>query len=195
MSSRFALAAAAFTAALTVVTHAADRPSFPSVPVEIAVPAGVRPFFVAHAAGTQNYICAPAATPGGLDWLAIGPQATGFDREGDQVLTHYLSKNPFQNGALHATWQHSRDTSAVWAAKLAGSSDPAYVAAGAVEWLLLAVTGAQDGPAGGDKVSRARYIQRVNTAGGVKPPSTDCTAATVTTRRLVDYTADYYFFR
>src|SRR5215216_5521720 len=49
-------------------------------------------------------------------------------------------------------WQHSRDTSTVWAkVALDGSStDPAFVAAGAIPWLLLDVVGVQEGPSGGD---------------------------------------------
>ncbi len=59
----------------------------------------------------------------GVDWFFIGPQATVFDADVQQILTHYQSKNPFRGDALHATWQDSDDTSAVWAVKRAGSSD------------------------------------------------------------------------
>ena len=38
-------------------------------------------------------------------------------------------------------------------------------------------------------------IQRINTQGGVKPPSTECTPATLNTRRFVPYEADYYFYK
>ena len=74
-----------------------------------------------------------------------------FDDYGQQILTHFQSTNTFNANAIEATWQHSRDTSAVWAAKVKGSSDPAYVAPGSIDWLLLRVTGAQaagGGPAG-----------------------------------------------
>jgi hypothetical protein len=154
-----------------------------------------KPFFAGHAVGTQNFICAPAATASGVDWLFIGPQATVFDGDASQTVTHFQSKNPFQDGAIQATWQHSRDTSAVWAVKMFGSTDPNYVATGAIEWLLLDVTGAQVGPAGGDKLAKAAFIQRVNTVGGLKPPSSECTRATLNTRKLVYYEADYFFYR
>jgi hypothetical protein len=181
-------------AALSAALNADERITPPAVPIDIEVDAGYKPFFAAHAVGTQNYICAPAATPSGLDWLFIGPQATLFDALGEQVATHYQSGNPERSGAIQATWQHSRDTSGVWATKYKGSTDPAYVAPGAIEWLLLQVTGQQTGPTAGDKLSRARFIQRVNTVGGVKPASADCTAATLNTRKLVPYEADYYFY-
>ena len=175
--------------------RAADRIVPPAVPVEIEVQAGFKPFFVARAYGTQNFICAPANTESGLDWFFIGPQATGFDAELEQVLTHFQSKNPIRGDAVHATWQHSRDSSAVWATRLNGSLDARYVAPGAIEWLLLQVTGDQLGPHGGNKLAGTKFIHRVNTVGGVKPPSAECNTGTINNRRLVDYEADYYFYR
>ena len=186
-------AALLFTIALSGAAHAADRITPPSVPSEIEVPAGYKPFLVGHAVGTQNYICAPAATNTGLGWLMIGPQATVFGGDFQQFLTHYQSENPFM-AEINATWQHSRDTSAVWAKRFFGSSDPRYVAPDAIEWLLLRVTGAQLGPTGGDKLASTAFIQRVNTIGGMKPPASECTATTVNTRKLVSYEADYYFY-
>jgi hypothetical protein len=189
---------AALAAALTIVASSAVRGDEqiipPSVPGDIAVGEGFKPFFVAHAVGTQNFICAPAPG-GGLDWLFIGPQATIFDGEGEQVLTHFQSRNPFRNDQLHAAWQHSRDSGAVWATRSNGSLDPLYVAPGAIEWLLLEVTGAQAGPTGGDKLIGAKFIHRVNTIGGVKPPTADCTPGIINQRRLVYYEADYYFYK
>ena len=69
--------------------------------------------------------------------------------------THFQSRNPQRNNAIQATWQHSRDTSAVWATRRDGSLDANYVAPGAIEWLLLDVSGAQLGPTAGDKLSTA----------------------------------------
>jgi hypothetical protein len=186
--------ALAFTIAVSGAAHAADRITPPSVPGDIEVPAGYRPFLVGHAIGTQNYICAPAVAGIGVEWLMIGPQATVFNEEFLQILTHYQSKNPL-TAEIHATWQHSRDTSAVWAKKLFGSSDPDYVAEDAIEWLLLQVTGSQLGPTGGDKLAATAFIHRVNTVGGLKPPASECTAASVNSRKLVSYEADYYFYQ
>ena len=176
------------------VPDAAGRIVPPAVPAGLEVDAGLKPFFVTHAVGTQNYICAPANTTAGVDWVFIGPQATGFGAALEQVVTHFQSKNPQQSDALHATWQHSRDSSAVWATRVNGSLDPNYVAPGAIEWLKLQVTGQVLGPTGGDKLFTAKFIHRVNTVGGVKPPLADCAPATFNTRRLVYYEADYYFY-
>jgi hypothetical protein len=184
----------ALTIALSGAAHA-DQVNRPVVPANIDPGAGYKPFLAGHAIGTQNYICALAATPTGLDWLPIGPQATLFNEDFEQILTHFQSKIPYEGDALYATWQHSRDTSAVWAKKFTGSTDPLYVAPGAIEWLLLDVTGAQAGPTGGDKLAATKYIQRVNTVGGVKPHAAECTASTINTRKLVFYEADYYFYK
>ena len=199
MSGKTAGLVASLTITLSGALQAQNQITPPAVPVEIEVPAGFKPFFAGHAIGTQNFICAPSPTASGLDWVFIGPQATIFNREAEQTLTHFHSKNPFEDGAaqaaIQATWQHSRDTSAVWAVKWKGSVDLTYVAPGAIEWLLLDVTGEQLGPAGGDKLTKAAYIHRVNTIGGVKPPSSECTPATLNHRRLVYYEADYFFYQ
>jgi uncharacterized protein DUF3455 len=178
--------------ATTTTALGADRVARPLVPGNLVVDEAYRPFLVGHAMGTQNYIC--AAINGGIDWLPIGPQATVFDDDFEQMLTHFQSKNPVPPNAIQATWQHSKDTSAVWAVRLRGSTDASYVAPDAIEWLLLHVTATQFGPNGGDKLSGTAFIQRVNTVGG-KPPAGECTAATLNTRALVPYEADYYFYR
>ncbi len=165
----------------------------PVVPSTLRAPAGQVAFLIGHASGTQNYSCLPSAT--GFAWTLFGPQATLFDDAADQLITHFLSANPIENGTARATWQHSRDTSTVWAVASATSSDPNFVAPGAIPWLLLRVTGAQYGPSLGDKLVRAKSIQRVNTAGGIAPAA-GCTAAADAGKKvLVPYTADYVFYR
>src|SRR5690606_26574275 len=132
-----------------------------------------------HAEGTQNAVCLPSG--GGVAWTFIGPQATLFHtfRNGlrQQNATHFLSANPVENGLPQATWQHSFDTSRVWARAIAASSDPVYVEAGAVPWLLLRTSGAATGPAGGSLLARTTFVHRLNTSGGVAP-LTGCSLAT-----------------
>ncbi|MEZ4735434.1 MAG: DUF3455 domain-containing protein [Caldilineaceae bacterium] len=98
-----------------------------AVPANIQAPAGNKLFFVGHAVGTQNYICLPA--DGDVKFTLFTPQATLF-KEQKQIITHYFSPNPFEGGAVRATWQHSKDTSTVWGKVADGNSsaDPAYVA-------------------------------------------------------------------
>ena len=135
----------------------------------------------------------PTAT--GFAWTLYGPQATLFNDQGQQIVTHFLSANPYEAGALRATWQHSRDTSAVWATMIQQSSDSNFVAPGAIPWFLLQVFGYQEGPDQGDKLTPATYVQRVHTSGGVSPATGCAAAADVGKRTLVPYEADYVFFK
>ena len=190
---------AVFVMAFTLVlSFAVQQPAFaqrvtvPFVPANIQVPHG-RACLAGHAIGTQAYICLPSGSA--FAWTFFGPQATLFDDELGQVITHFLSPNPDENGMPRATWQHSRDTSAIWAFAIASSADPAFVAPGAIPWLLLQIVGAQDGPTGGDRLTSSTYIHRLNTVGGIAP-STGCAVAADTGKRaLVPYEADYYFYR
>lgn len=197
MSAKFISSVLGVVIAAGGATHAAGVEPIPrpAVPTNLEVSLDYKLFLKVHAVGTQNYICAPAATATGVDWLFIGPQATLFNDSLQQTGTHFQSRNPLQNDAIQATWQDSGDTSAVWAKRRDGSIDPAYVAPDAIEWLLLDVTGQQVGPTAGTKLTPSLLIQRVNTVGGVKPPATACTPATLNTRKLVPYQADYYFYK
>jgi Protein of unknown function (DUF3455) len=167
----------------------------PAVPANLQVTGGEKPFLIGRAYGTQNYSCLPSATGSGYSWTLFGPQATLFDGVGDQIITHFLSPNPDESGTPRATWQHSQDTSSVWAVAIATSTDPNYVAPGAIPWLLLRVVGTEAGPSGGAKLTPTVYIQRVNTAGGAAP-ATGCKAARDVGRRvLVPYATDYVFYK
>jgi hypothetical protein len=171
----------------------AQRNTPPPMPDPIQVPAGDRLFLSAHALGTQNYICLPSAS--GFAWTLFGPQATLFQTDARQVVTHFLSPNPDEAGTLRATWQHSVDTSAVWARAIALSADPGFVASGAIPWLLLEVVGAEGGPPGGRRLTETTYIQRLNTDGGVAPADGCSQPVDVGKRSFVPYEADYFFYR
>ena len=181
--------------ALSVVPPRAEtqvRP--PHVPANLEVPYGNRPFLIGHAYGTQGYVC--LLTTGGFAWAFFGPQATLFSDGGQQLITHFLSPNPDENGTLRATWQDSRDTSAVWAAAVADSTDPAFVMPGAIPWLLLQSVGLEAGPAGGTTLAGTTFVQRVNTNGGKAPAAKSCArVADIGKKALVPYTADYVFYK
>jgi Protein of unknown function (DUF3455) len=175
----------AFALALMVWRPArADRLPPPDVPTIIQVPAGNHLVRVAHAVGTQDYVCLST----GWGSPAYGPQATLFDDNNEQILTHFLSPNPDEANTPRPTWQDSRDTSSVWANPVKDASytpDPT-----AIPWLLLNVVGKAVGPTGGDKMISTTYIQRLNTTGGLKPTGICIEGA----KALVPYTADYYFY-
>lgn len=180
-------------ALLTVLPDAASAQTAPPVPPNLEVPAGNTPFLIAHAYGTQNYICLRSGPD--TAWTFFGPQATLFDDDGSQVITHYLSPNPVEDGTPRAAWQHSQDSSSIWAAAIANSTDPSFVEPGAIPWLLLRVVGAQYGPMWGDALTGATFIQRVNTSGGVAP-ATGCKSHKDEGKKaLMPYTTDYVFYR
>ena len=81
-----------------------------------------------------------------------------------------FSPNPFESntnpavftgGTIRATWQHSRDTSSVWAQVEKGNSstDAAFVAPNAIAWLKLTVL-PTDGSTVGGKLTQTTFIQR-----------------------------------
>ncbi|HVJ28471.1 MAG TPA: DUF3455 domain-containing protein [Vicinamibacterales bacterium] len=166
----------------------------PPVPANLEVPAGREPYLAIGAEGTQNYVCIASPSSGGFAWTFFGPQATLFLREGQQVATHYLSSNPV-DGAARATWQHSADSSKVWAAAKASSSDGAFVAPGSIPWLLLEVVGEEPGPAGPGFFNGTTHIQRVLTSAGTAPIEGCKSAKDIGKKALVPYTTFYVFYR
>jgi hypothetical protein len=175
---------------LAVATGAAAGPGLPT---GLEIGDGFEPFLRTRAAGTQNYAC--VLTGGGFKWQFVGPQATLYYGLPIQAATHFFSPNPDEGGTTRATWQHSLDTSRVWAKAIVTVDDPAIVGEGNIAWLKLEVVGDRRGPTGGAYLARARFIQRLNTVGG-KAPATGCSDPLhVGSLALVPYTTDYVFFR
>jgi hypothetical protein len=168
----------------------------PPVPVGLEVDAGNEAFLVGHAIGTQNYECQPVDSIGRVGWVLFTPQATLFDDLNQQLITHFFSPTP-KDRIVRAAWQYSVDTSVVWGAVVAASTDANFVKAGAIAWLKIDVetTGFQNGPTGGNTLSKTTFIQRLNTDGGVAP-SIGCDLPTDIGRKaFVPYTADYFFYK
>jgi hypothetical protein len=184
----------------------------PAVPANLEVAPGNQVYLEGHGIGTQNYICLPCPneiTPAakcpasGFAWAFFGPQATLFDvvvGNDKQIITHFNSPNPAEAGKERPTWQDSHDTSTVWANNTSppaqSSTDPEFVADGAIPWLLLPVAGTQVGPTGSHKLTETTFIQRLDTAGGVAPEAETCAEATDAGKKaLVPYSADYFFYK
>jgi len=140
----------------------------------------------------QQAVC--AVSGGGFEWTFVGPEATVRSDDGNYALEHRLSPNPDENGTLRPTWRENRDGSAVWGKMRSLSTDAAFVQPDAIPWLLLEVVGTEPGPTG-DKMTSTTYIQRVNTAGGVKPTNGCEDADQVDTVHLAPYIADYVFYK
>lgn len=169
----------------------------PPVPDDLRVDAPDVAFLVGHAIGTQNYVCLPSRSIGlgQVAWTLFTPQATLFSDELEQITTHFFSPNPAEGRIVRAAWQHSGDTSTVWGRVVASSTDANFVRADAIAWLKLEVAGAQAGPTGGESISKATFIQRLNTEGGLAP-STGCARPTdIGNKAFMPYWADYFFYR
>jgi hypothetical protein len=187
-----------------VTLAAAQNSTFPVTPATITPPAGNFPFLLAHAQGSQGYICLPTAD-GGTSWTVNNPrpEATLFTNgfgEGFQIITHFASINTNPKPGVtvplsgNATWQSSLDTSRVWAGAvnhIDAGTDASCPNNGSIACLLLQSLGNQAGPTGGRLLAKASFVQRLNTNGGSAPT----TACTVGQTQLVPYTADYVFFR
>jgi hypothetical protein len=186
----------------------------PPVPDNIQVLPPNEVFLVGHAVGTQNYVCLPSATSAtGVAYALFTPEATLFNDNDKQITTHFFSPNPFErntnpalvaDGPIRATWQ-AKDTSTIWGkvrpadpnvpGDLGDSStDPDFVALGAVAWLKVTATGTEDGPTGGDTLTKTTFVQRLNTDGGVAPSEGCSSPADLGHQAFMPYTADYFFY-
>jgi hypothetical protein len=60
--------------------------------------------------------------------------------------------------------------------------------------LRVAIVGDVPGPTGGAKLTRAKFVQRINTVGGLAPADQCASASDVGRTAFVPYTADYLFY-
>ncbi len=148
----------------------------PEVPAAVAVPAGNKPAMSLNGSGLLTYECrAKAGAADTFEWAFAGPDAKLTDQGGATVGKYYGGP----------TWEHS-DGSKVTGKQLAVS--PA--APGNIPLQLV-----QANPATGEgKFSGVTYIQRLNTKGGVAP-SDLCNSTTAGTKKMVNYSADYVFYK
>ena len=181
---------------LPQLAHAQNSISPPIAP-GLEVEEGNEPFLLGRGVGTQNYVCAPcdptkANCPLGVAFTLFTPQATLFNDQGEQLITHFSSPNPVEGGTVRVTWQDSRDTSSVWA-KLVNA---VTVRTDSIAWVLLNVkdTGTQAGPTG-DRMTKTTFIQRVNTVGGLAPAGECLSSADLGHQAFIPYRADYFFYK
>jgi len=171
----------------------------PAVPGNLNVDEGNEVFLVGHGVGTQNYVCLPSAS--GFAFSLFTPEATLFNKEGKQLITHFFSPNsdltvkPPEAGTIRVTWEDSHDSSRVWAMLLEQSTETPFVQTDAVAWLKLQTVGTDAGTLGSGRLTQVTFIQRLNTAGGLAPKSGCSTAQDVGRKVFVPYSADYFFYR
>jgi hypothetical protein len=151
----------------------------PEVDRSIGVPEGGGGVVLHGAAtGTQDYACR-TVPDGGAAWALVGPRAELRDCHGLVIARHFAS----DGGASLPEWR-AADNAYVVARKVAAVTPDGGAAS--VPWVLLeAVERGGSGP-----LSRVRYVQRVDTDGGVAPGGS-CEAGA---ERNVAYEAEYYFY-
>jgi hypothetical protein len=142
-----------------------------NIPAKLAPPQEAPLVGKYTAKGVQIYVC--TVKGGGSEWSFKAPEAELIDAQGKPFAKHYAGP----------TWE-APDGSKIVGKILA--SEPA-TQTGAIPWLLLSAESSGSGVLGG-----ARFVQRVNTSGGVGPTGACPTAGT---ERRVDYTADYIFYK
>jgi hypothetical protein len=179
-STRFTAAAVAVAGGLIAlapaVAEASPATTAPTVPAELAVPAGNHVSARYDAVGFQVYECAATGT-----WTLHAPKARLTSR-GD-VAVHFggidagLPAGPY--------WQSLRDQSRVHG----GGAVSAPSREGAIP--LLRLTGLDS--TGPGVFADVTYIHRLNTVGGVAP-TTPCDPADKSFKNVY-YSATYYFYK
>lgn len=147
----------------------------PAVPANLQAPAGAVAYLEALADGVQIYECSPGSDSM-YRWALKAPRATLSDRSGGALGKHYAGP----------TWE-ARDGSTVVGEAKAQAPSPSSTA---IPWVLLA---AKSSSAAGT-LSEVRFVQRVETVGGVAPAQ-GCSEATLKQQVEVPYTATYVFYR
>jgi hypothetical protein len=141
------------------------------IPAKLAPPHERPPIGTYAAKGVQIYVC--SVKRGASEWDFKAPEAELFDVQGRPFAKHYAGP----------TWE-APDGSKIVGKVLASEPAPK---AGAIPWLLLSAESSGSGV-----LAEARFVQRVNTSGGVGPTGPCPTAGT---ERRVAYTADYAFYK
>jgi hypothetical protein len=163
---------------LILPVSAFARASVPprSVVADISVPAGYELLFRSHARGVQIYECQNG------QWAFHAPRAALFGEDGHKRIgNHYGGID--QNLTPGPWWESKDDGSRIRAGEAISEPSPN---ANSIPLLRLKVLEWY----GSGTFSQVKYIQRLNTVGGVGPAGA-CNAGQ---QRHVPYTADYYFY-
>lgn len=148
-----------------------------ALPAAVQVPAGHKVAMETAASGEITYECRVKANAAGqFEWVFVGPDAKLMDRSGRQVGRYF---------GPPASWEN-QDGSKVTGTQVAVA--PAMQ--GSIPYQLVKANPAT----GSGAMSGTAYIQRVATRGGVAPAAA-CGAANTGARQIVQYQADYIFYR
>ena len=162
--------------ALITPLSASASPSVPPVPSTIEVPAGHVLLFTYHAKGAQTYECKNG------QWAFRAPKAALLDIENRRLAgIHY---GGIDRGMTAGPWWESlHDGSRIRGGNAVSAPSPNP---NSIPLLRLEVLQWE----GAGVFSPVKYIQRLNTNGGVGPTG----ACSTSELRLMPYTTDYYFY-
>jgi hypothetical protein len=141
------------------------------IPAKLVAPAGATQLGVFAAKGVQIYACTAHGTAN--EWTFKAPEAQLVDAEGAVFAKHYAGP----------TWE-AADGSRIVGKVIATAPAPT---AGAIPWLLLSAQ-----PSGNGVLAGVRFVQRINTVGGVAPTGA-CPDPGAEQR--VPYTAQYVLYK
>ena len=144
-----------------------------SIPEQIKPPAGSSPILTAHAKGDQIYQCTLSSSV--YSWQLQAPDAKLFDAQGKVVGSHYVGP----------VWEYKEGSRVV--GRVLNKIDVAPDSS--ISWLLVEVIAHK----GDGLFSEVRFINRINTHGGLSPVS-GCDSNHLGTEKRVAYTADYIFY-
>ncbi len=143
------------------------------IPDALRVPDGYAKVLFLHAKGEQIYQCVKKQTD--YEWQLQAPKALLFDASGQLAGSHFVGYEWKYKDGSHSKGQLLK--------KVDVNPDSA------IAWLLLETTESQ----GKGILSDARYIQRVNTQGGL-PPKLSCNNNQLGVEKPALYAADYIFY-
>ncbi len=173
------IATALTTALLTACGNMSMAPSYSqaALPASVQVPAGQAVAWETVGVGSITYLCdAKKDMANQFEWRFVGPDAKLNNRQGNQVGKYY---------GPPATWE-SMDGSKVTAVQIAVAPS----SAGSIPLQLVKANPSM----GSGSMNGVSYIQRVATQGGVAP-SSPCDMTTVGSKQVVNYQADYIFYK
>ena len=150
-----------------------------ALPDAVKVPAGHKVVWETVGVGEITYECrakASASSANEFEWVFVGPQAVLNDRSGKQVGKYF---------GPPATWE-AMDGSKLTATQLA----VAPAGSGNIPLQLVKA----NPTVGMGALNGVTHIQRVATRGGTAPGSV-CSAAMAGMRSVVNYQADYIFWK
>ena len=144
-----------------------------SMPDNLRVPQGQTRLLRAAARGAQVYACTAKTGSPAYEWVLKGPDAELFDARGKKIGRHFAGP----------TWEIA-DGSRVVGEVMERSAAP-----GAIPLLLMRAKSNE----GAGTLANVRYIQRLDTAGGVAPQA-GCDAEHAGIEARVRYSASYDFY-